>query len=190
MTAALRMLALTVLLALALPGLARAGGGDYVFEGGTMRQQNQVRRALEASRFDWNRVPARVTIHVHPGTDSFALPGEIWIDADLLNAGRFAWGTVQHEYAHQVDYFALDDPTRVFLTPILGAGDWCYGVSGLDHADYGCERFASLLTWSYWPSKDNTERPRSRTDEAAAMAPSRFRALMARVLGQPDPFSR
>src|SRR6266849_1334883 len=82
---------------------ALAGGGNYVFAGGTPKQQSQVRSALEASAFNWNLVSAQITIHIAPGINSEATTGDIWLDANLLNAGRFSWGIVQHEYAHQVD---------------------------------------------------------------------------------------
>ena len=55
-------LLVSLLAVLALAGTAAAGGGTYVFDGGTPIQRAQVRAALEASAFDWNLVPARVTI--------------------------------------------------------------------------------------------------------------------------------
>lgn len=172
--------------ALALTGTAQAAGGNYVFDGGTPAQQGQVKAALDASAFDWNLVPARITIHVAPGTGSYARPGHIWIDADLLSAGRFAWATVQHEYGHQVDFFLLDDARRQNLRGALGAKDWCYGVQGLAHGDYGCERFASTLAWSYWQSPNNAFQPTSATDESAALKPAAFRGLLASMIGAPD----
>ncbi len=172
--------ALAATLAVAAP--AQAGGGDYAFDGGTARERGQVRAALQASSFDWGLVPVRVTIHIARGTGSFSRPGHIWLDADLLGTGRFAWAVVQDEYAHQVDFFLLDADMRSRLTADLGAAAWCYGVPGLRHDQYGCERFASTLVWAYWPSKHNVYRPRSSRDESAAMAPARFRALMADLL--------
>lgn len=172
----------SVVAALSFANSAQAGGGNYVFEGGTARQQAQVKAALEASSFDWNVVPAQVTIHVAPGTGSYARRGEIYIDADLLSAGRFAWAAVQHEYAHQVDFFLFSAEQRTRLNRTLGGSDWCYGVSGLNHSEYGCERFASTLTWTYWQSKDNSFRPESRKDESAAMAPAAFRTLLTQTL--------
>jgi hypothetical protein len=170
---------------LATAGHAYAAGGNYGFEGATVAEQAQVRAALDASAFPWSLVPARVTIHVGPQGVSHATPGHVWLDRDLLHAGRFAWATVQDEYAHQLDFFRFDTATRGRLTGELGALDWCYGVQGLAHGEYGCERFSSTLVWSYWPSRDNAYRPTSRNDESAAMPPSRFRALMAEVLGAP-----
>jgi hypothetical protein len=172
---------LCALAALAFPPLAAAGGGTYALDGGTPAEHAQVRSALAASSFDWSLVPA-VTIHLVPGGRTFSTPGEIWLDARLLDQGRFAWATVQHEYGHQVDFFLLDDAKRATLNAVLGGRDWCYGVAGLAHSDYGCERFASTLAWAYWPSRDNTLRPLSRRDEAGAVAPARFRALLAGLL--------
>jgi len=170
---------------LALAGNAQAAGGNYAFDGGTVAEQTQVRAALNASAFPWSLVPGQVTIHVGAFDTSHALPGHIYLDAGLLHAGRFAWATVQDEYAHQVDFFLFDTATRTRLTTELGAKDWCYGVAGLGHDQYGCERFASTLVWAYWPSKDNAYRPESKRDESAAMAPAKFRALMATLVGAP-----
>jgi hypothetical protein len=175
-----------VLGALWSAGPALAGGGNYAFAGGTPRQQAQVRAALDASAFDWNLVPVQVTIHIAPGIDSEATAGDIWLDANLLNTGRFSWGVVEHEYAHQVDFFLLDETKRAFLKQALGGKDWCYGVPGLQHAQYGCERFASTLAWAYWPSSNNSMKPNSAKDESAAMAPAKFRALLATLIGAPN----
>jgi hypothetical protein len=183
--AAARLLALlaAAFVALTLTGQALGGGGNYVFAGGTQPEQAQVRAALDASSFDWSLVPAQITIHIVRGHDSEATYGEIWIDADLLNSKRFAWGTIQHEYAHQVDFFLLDDAQRQVLGKALGATDWCYGLAVLPHADYGCERFASTLAWAYWQSPQNAMRPASPHDESGAMAPQAFRALLSRLVG-------
>jgi hypothetical protein len=183
-----RFVLLAFLTSLALPGTALAGGGSYVFDGGTRAQQREVRSALNASSFDWNVVPARVTIHVRPRLATQAARGHIWLDADLIDAGRFAWAAIQDEYAHQVDFFRFDAATRASLTGQLGARDWCYGVRGLSHSEYGCERFASTLVWAFWPSKDNAYRPTSANDESAAMAPARFRSLLSALLGIRNPF--
>lgn len=172
----------SVAAALSFTGGAQAAGGNYVFEGGTPRQQAQVKAALDASSFDWNIVPAQVTIHVAPGSGTYARLGQIYIDADLLSAGRFAWAAVQHEYAHQVDFFLFNTEQRERLNKTFGGRDWCYGVSGLAHGEYGCERFASTLTWTFWQSKDNSFRPAGRNDESAAMAPAKFRTLLTQIL--------
>ena len=172
------------LASLALAGNAHAGGGTYGFEGGSPRERAQVRLALDASAFPWVLVPGKVTIHIGRHA-SHARPGHIYLDADVLTAGRFAWAVVQDEYAHQVDYFLFDDAIRVRLTRLLGARDWCYRERGLAHSEYGCERFASTLVWSYWPSRHNAYRPRRADDEAAALSPARFRALLAELIGAP-----
>lgn len=168
--------------ALSLAGGAQAAGGNYIFEGGTARQHAQVKAALNASAFDWSIVPAQITIYIAPGTSTFARPGHMYVDADLLNADRFAWASVQDEYAHQGDFFLFNAEQRARLNLALGGRDWCYTVAGLSHSEYGCERFTSTLVWSYWQSKDNSYRPGSRTDESAAMAPTQFRALLTEIL--------
>ena len=176
-------------LALVLPGTALARGGDYAFDGGTSEQRAQVRAALDASAFDWGTVPARVTIHIRPGVATSATRGHVWLDASLVDSGRFAWASIQDEYAHQVHFFRFDAMTQARLTNELGARDWCYGVAGLRHSEYGCERFSSTLVWAFWPSRDNAYRPSSPSDESAAMAPARFRALVAGLLGITNPFA-
>jgi hypothetical protein len=178
-----RLFALTVLVALVWPATANAYGGSYAFDGGTTRQRNEVRAALEASAFPWSVVPARITIHIGRNAETEAAPGEIWLNSRLLDSGRFSWGVIQHEYAHQVDFFLLNADRRATLLRLLGGRGWCYEVSGLAHAQYGCERFATTLAWSFWPSGDNCLRPRARSDEAAAMRPRAFRALLAKMLG-------
>ena len=84
-------------------------------------------------------MPATITIHIKQGIPSEATRGNIWIDSDLLASGRFAWGVVQHEYAHQVDFALLTDATRAQLHALLGGSAWC-GAEG--HATLDCERFA------------------------------------------------
>ena len=182
----LKTMLVLMLSSLAVAGTAQAAGGNYVFDGGTPRQQAEVRSALEASSFDWNLVPAQITIHVRRGIDSYAQPGHIWLDGALLDAGRFSWAVVQDEYAHQVDFLLFNETTRATLVKELGAADWCYGVAGLAHSQYGCERFASTLVWSFWQSPDNSYRPRSAQDESAAMSPAKFRARLASLLSAPQ----
>ncbi len=188
------VLAATAVLALALAwtGSAAARGGSYVFDGGTARQQALVRAALDVSSFDWSLVPATIVIHLHPGTDTYATKGEIWIDPVLLASGPFAWGPVQHEYAHQVDFFLLDDAQRAELNRALGGKVWARDTTrsalhGPGHATLGAERFASTLAWSYWQSAANSLKPTGKKDESGAMAPSRFRALLDRMLRAPSP---
>src|SRR5258705_9511882 len=106
-----RVAALLATACLAFP--VGSGGADngYAFDGGTPAQRQTVAAALEASSFDWQFLPGRITIHIRRGAPSTSTPREIWLDADLLDAGRFAWGGVQHEYAHQVDYLLFGDAT-------------------------------------------------------------------------------
>lgn len=184
----LRRLLLFFALQLALLGAAErawAAGGDYTFEGASVAEQKQVRNALEASAFPWKLVPARITIHVGDYGVSRATRGHVWLDRWIVTSGRFGWATIHDEYAHQLDFFLFDSTMRARLTLALGARDWCYGVSGLAHAEYGCERFSSTLVWSYWPSRDNAYRPSSSRDESAALPPARFRTLLASLIGAP-----
>jgi len=174
-----KRLALPVLLALGFAPSAFASGGSYVFDGGTQTEQAQVRSALEASSFDWGLVPGPVTIHIRRDSFSHTAPGTIWLDAGLLDSGRFAWGVVQHEYAHQVDFALLTDPMRSQLHQLLHGKAW-WGGEG--HSELDCERFADALAWAYWPSPDNVMRPQSANDEGAQVAPATFRAALAGLL--------
>jgi len=185
MCARMRRLLATTALALAFPAAAHAAGGDFAIEGGTGAQRSQVAAALAASSFPW-AILGRVTIHVGRYGDSYATPGEVFLDAGLLDAGRFAWSTVQHEVAHQVDFLLLDAADRERLRSALGARDWCWEQPSLPHAEHGCERLASTLVWAYWPSPDNAGRPEGPRDEAAALAPAAFRSLLADVLRRPE----
>ena len=171
------------LITLAVTGTARAAGGNYVFDGGTAQQQRVVTSALEASTFPWGIVPRQIVIHVTSGVPSQATPGQIWLDSTLLDTGSFSWGVTQHEYAHQVDFLMLSEAVRAALAGVLGARTWCWDSdAGLAHAQYGCERFASTLAWSYWQSPDNVLAPHGTRDESAAMEPGRFKALLGAVL--------
>ena len=147
-----------VVAATLVPPAGRASGGRYTFAGGTPRQQDEVVRALEVSSFDWNLVPAKITIHIRREVVSSATPGHIWLDADLLDSGPFAWGVVQHEYAHQVDFCLLNTRDRALLSRRFGVTDWC-GEEAVRRDRLGCERFASELAWAYWPSAENCMRP-------------------------------
>jgi hypothetical protein len=161
---------------------AAAAGGLYAFDGGTAAERAQVVAALDASTFDWSVVPAQITIHIARDATSSAARGEIWLDANLLDAGTFSWGVVQHEYAHEVDFFLLDGAERARLLRVLGGETWCYGGSQLlRHAEYGCERFASTLAWAFWPSPQNCMRPSSSQDETSLPART-FRALVRSLL--------
>ena len=184
----MRQFGVTVLAAALFGVLAQtalAHGGSVSFAGGTAREQATVRAALDASSFDWDLIPKTVVVHIGAYGDSYSTYGNVFLDATLLDSGRFAWGVVQHELAHQVDFFLLDDAKRATLQQALGGKDWCYEVAGVAHADHGCERFASELAWSYWPSPDNSLRPASPADEAGAMPAGAFRTLLAELLGKP-----
>jgi len=185
----LRRLATILAVAFVLPASAQAAGGDYAFEGASRTERSTVRAALNASSFNWSVVPKQVTIHVGRYGVSHSTPGHVWLDRGLLASGRFAWGTVMDEYAHQVDFFVLDPARRALLQQRLGASAWCYEVSGLAHSANGCERFSSMVAWAYWPSKDNAYRPASPADESAAMPAGEFRALLSTVVGIPTPVS-
>jgi hypothetical protein len=180
------LLAAVAALVFAHAGTARAAGGSYRFDGGTTSQRTQVRQALKASSFNWNLVRKQITIHIVRGQISHSLPGEIWLDGDLLQSGQFGWATVQDEYAHQVDFFLFTPEIRAELQAALGAKAWCYENGSVQgHGEQGCERFTSVLPWAYWQSSDNTYRPNSKSDESAAMAPAKFRALLDRLIGTP-----
>jgi hypothetical protein len=161
---------------------AFARGATVAFTGGTTAQRSQVARALAVSSFDWSILPTRVTVHIGRDFDSEAAPGEVWLDANVLDAGRFSWGVVQHEFAHQVDFQLLSADARARFALLLGGSAWCGGTLTFAHGDYGCERFASTLAWSYWPSPSNCMKPTSNSDESAAMAPAAFRANLAEAL--------
>jgi hypothetical protein len=176
----------TVCLAsLSLAGNAFASGGNYVFAGGSPAERANVKAALDASAFPWSFVPKRITIRIGAGFPSDAAPGTIWLDANLVDSGRLAWGTILHEYGHQVDYFMLDNAKRKQLAPLLGGKSW-FPAGTLPHRDLTAERFASMLAWSYWPDPANSMKPSGPNDESSAMAPAQFRALLNHVLGVPD----
>jgi len=164
---------------LAIAPAAFAAGGNYVFDGGSTAEQTQVTAALNASSFPWGIVPGPVVVHIQRGLDSSAAPNQIWLDANLLDAGRFAWGVVQHEYAHQVDFALLDTTTREQLHTLLGGVAWS-GPEG--HSTLDCERFADLVSWSYWESADNVMKPLSTQDEGGQVSPAVFRAALAEIL--------
>jgi hypothetical protein len=164
---------------------ALAGGGSYAFSGGTAKEQATVHSALEASTFSWSLIPSTITIHIGAYGDSYSTYGHVYLDASLLDSGRFAWGVVQHEMGHQVDFFLFDDTKRAQMEQLLGGKDWCYSIPGLKHSDYGCERFASELAWAYWPSADNSMKPSSSTDEAGAIPVAQFRAVLTQLIGAP-----
>jgi hypothetical protein len=167
---------------LGFPAGGFGGSTPPAFDGGTPRQRAAVRQALVASTFDWGMIRNRVTVHIRDGVVTRAAPGHIWLDARLLDRGRKAWGVVQHEFAHQVDFLLLDKATRSRLRLQLGGEQWFYEGARLEHSDYGCERFASTLAWAYWPSTHNTMRPALVDGESAAMPAAEFRGMLDRLL--------
>jgi hypothetical protein len=178
----LRRMLFVSLVALALAPGAWARGGNYVFDGGTHAEQAQVKAAIDVSAFDFSVVPGPVTVHIGRGRSSYAAPGQIWLDADLLDAGRLSWGVVQHEYGHQVDFFVLTPAGRVQLQQLLGGTAWC---AGAPHPELTCERFADLVSWAYWTSPDNVLKPTGSADEGGQVTPTVFRAALAGLLPSP-----
>jgi hypothetical protein len=177
----LKRFLLPLVLAFALVPAAQAAGGHYAFDGGTRAQRGQVTSALNASSFDWSLVPGRVVIHIGTAVSPHAVAGQIWLDGSLLDSGRFSWGVVQHEYAHQIDFGLLTDAMRARLQPLLQANGWWGSLD--QHAQLGCERFADEIAWAYWQSPDNVMKPDSATDEGGQMAPAAFRAALTSTLG-------
>jgi hypothetical protein len=176
-----KRLIIPLLLAFAFAPAAQAAGGHYVFDGGTRAERGQVTAALNASSFDWSVVPGPIVIHIGSGVGPHALAGQIWLAASLLDTGRFSWGVVQHEYAHQVDFALLTDAMRAQLLPQLQTTVWWGPATA--HAQLGAERFADELAWAYWQSPDNVMQPASASDEGGQMAPAAFRAALASLLG-------
>lgn len=177
-----RIVLLFALAALFVPAEARAGGGAYVFSGGSEAARAQVRAALEASSFDWGLVRVTVTVRIADCGCAGSRPGLIVLDEKLLASapyGRaYTWAIVQHEYAHQVWDFALDDGARALLRARLRGVDLCYEQPGVPHDAHACERFADTLAWAYWPDRANPTR------WSRAMGARRFRVLVAELLGE------
>lgn len=167
------------------PAFAR--GATVTFTGGSAAERSQVTKSLAASSFDWSMLPTRVTVHIGRDFDAEAAPGEVWLDARLLDTGRFSWGVVQHEFAHQVDFQLLSADARDRFALLLGGSAWCGESPLVAHGDRGCERFASTLAWAYWPNASNCMKPRSSSDQSAAMAPAAFRAALTAALHLQDP---
>ena len=120
MPAGLRHLILVAaLFALLLPANAKASGGSYTFSGGSEAARAEVRNALDASAFDWSLVPQTISIQIVDCGCAGSRPGVIVLDETLLESTPYGrahtWGIVQHEYAHQVWWFALDDEQRGVL---------------------------------------------------------------------------
>lgn len=174
-------------LALAAPAGA-AGTAATAVDGGTPAQRAQVQAALNASSFDWSVIPVRVRVHLVPGVAPHSSPANVWLDPRLLDTGRFSWAVIQDEFAHQIDFYRLDEAARAQLNRALGTSVWCHADDpALPHSAYGCERFTALLVWAYWPAPDNAYRPVTRSDESAAAPPARFRELLGSLLQKPEP---
>ena len=170
---------LASLVALAVPAAAQTTGGDYTITGGTSGQQATVRAALNVTTFNWSCVPGTVRITIVAGADTQASPGTILLDANLLDAGSFSWGIVQHEYAHQVDWYLLRPDIRSALVKVLGGSTWGVGITGganVTHDNLTGERFASELAYAFWPSANNAIEP------FGTLAPKAFRALLGSLL--------
>jgi hypothetical protein len=151
-------------LTLATPALAR--GGQVAFVGGTSDEQQTVLKALAASTFDFNQIP-QVTVKIVPdlpaNEQGEAIPGEVTLPASGLESGQFFWGTVQHEFFHELDYLLLTDAQRAQAMQVLGATAWYDGT--LSHADQGRERFASTLAFQFWQAVVNNQSPRYKGTE-------------------------
>jgi hypothetical protein len=173
---------LAATLALLLTQGASAGGGNYAISGGTPAEQATVRDALNASSFTWSVLPQTIQVTIQPSPDDHATPGNVYFDPQLLDMGTFSWAIVQHEFAHQIDFLLLDDSERARLALAIGGAQWFPSGAPLTHASYSCERFASLVAWAYWPSAENSLRPRSTADEAGGMPAPDFRALLSQML--------
>src|SRR5581483_11158393 len=111
--------------------------GSYSFDSGSEAERAAVRSALAASAFDWSVIPGHVTIHILRRGPCAAAKGEIWLSSALLRRGRPSWGIVQHEYAHQADFFLLNDAERARLGRLLGGKAWWAGGEALRHDQYG-----------------------------------------------------
>ena len=188
MTAARRLLPVVfvALASLAWAGNAPAAGGHYVFDGGSAEARLQVRAALDRSAFDWSLVQATITIRISDCGCAGSRPGEILLDERQLTASpfgpRYAWGIVQHEYAHQLDFFLLTPADRERVIRRFGGAAWCYEVRGLARDDYGCERLATLVAWAYWRSTANVERPDWLPADAPPLRRDRVRAFVTALV--------
>jgi hypothetical protein len=181
----LRTTVVALLASLTLAGTAQAAGGDYVFEGGSPEAQATVRAALDASRFNFDRIPAQITIRISHCGCAGAREGLIVLDEgvvlDTSLGARYSWGLIQHEYAHQIDYFLFQERDRAAVRRTLGGKDWCYETAGLSHDEHGCERFADVFSWAFWPSKRNVLRADAKAI-APQMSPKQLRAFVNRLL--------
>jgi len=145
------LLILTCALFLIAPAVACARGVTSMdMVGGTRFERAQVVAALQVSHFDFGLVSGRVQVTILRGIpSSYAEPGRIVLDADLLDAGEFSWGVVQHEFGHQVDCLLLSNADRAALADQLGGSAWSGDETMVAHSSLTDERFASTLAWAY-----------------------------------------
>jgi hypothetical protein len=171
-----------------VPANANAADTSVVFTGGSDTARAQVVAALQGSIFDWSLVGQVVTVEIRDCGCAGARPGAVVLDETMLGSqpyGRaYTWGIVQHELAHQVWWFALDDEQRRELKGVLGGSDLCYEQPGLPHDAHACERFASTLAWAYWPVAGNPAEPEK------AIGGRAFRLLLGGMLGFRADFRR
>lgn len=186
--AAIACCCLAAVAGVAGPALAGTDGPPrsrvaVTFSGGTLAERATVIAALAASSFPWHIIPQPIAVRIASGLETQSTPGTVSIDANLLDTGSFAWGIVQHEFAHQVDFLVIDSSKREALWRLVGGRAWCWGgtASVLDHAAYGCERLASTIAWAYWPSPANAISPVGSAEVAVADAAA-FRRALTRIL--------
>jgi hypothetical protein len=172
---------LAVLAVLAVPGKAAAADVALEFSGGSDAARAEVVAALDASAFDWSLIGRPVTVQIFDCGCAGSRPGVVVLDETMLASspyGRaYTWGIVQHEFAHQVWWYALDEGRRIELQTVLGGADLCYEQPGLAHDAHACELFASTLGWAYWPAAGNP------MQAERAMGARQFRRLLSGMLG-------
>jgi hypothetical protein len=180
----LSLLAALVIALLAPAAAAARNGTGPTFVGGNHFERAQVQKALAISRFDFGLVSARVQVQIKRGIpSSYSTPGQVVLDANLLDSADYSWGVVQHEFAHQVDFLLLSDADRAVLLGKLGGGSWYGDETHGGHGQLGAERFASTLAWSYWPAPNaNVMQPQGPNDESSALPPLQFRTLLNSLL--------
>lgn len=175
----IRTTAAVIVAALSFVTPALAKGGHVTFDGGTSLEQQNVTDALAVSTFNFNQLPnitVRIVPSLPPGESGEAVAGTVTLVAGFLDQGIFAFGTVQHEFAHEVDYLLLSDAQRQEALTVLGASAW-YSPS-LAHADQGRERFATTLAWTFWPDRLNNQAPGYKGSEVGNT--TKFHALLVR----------
>ena len=172
---------LAALAALALPGTAGATDVALEFSSGSDAARAEVIAALDASAFDWSLIGRPVTVQIFDCGCAGSRPGVVVLDETMLASspyGRaYTWGIVQHEFAHQVWWYALDEGRRIELQTVLGGADLCHEQPGLPHDAHACELFASTLGWAYWPAAGNP------MQIERAMGAHHFRRLLSGMLG-------